>query len=124
MKKEIESYINIQNALLETKELTRVSEIQLPPIGQPLKNVNISAAPGSDPILLPDSEYPEWIWNARGPCRAALRSTLNSDIDITAEENFKESSGERDVARLKKYLRMENRKSIRKNNSMLKGASQ
>ena len=103
---------------VEPKEEARVIEIQLPPIGQPLKNVNVSPAQGSDPVLLPDSEYPEWIWKARGPCRAALRY-FNSD-SFNKESNEIEG----DVTQLKKYLRMENRKSIRKNNSLLKGANQ
>lgn len=104
---------------IETKEDRPVVEIELPPIGQPLTNIKISPSPSTDPILLSDSEYPEWIWSARGPCRAALRST---DIEDPAAANYDNDDG--NVAKLKKYLRLENRKSIRKKNSLLKGSSQ
>jgi len=103
---------------VEAKVEVGVVEVQLPPIGQTLKNVTVSPAPASDPPLLPDSAYPEWIWKARGPCRATLRS---SDLDFNNEVDVIEGEG---LAGLKKYLRTENRRAIRKNNSLLKGASQ
>ena len=100
----------------EAKEVAKVVEIQLPSIGKSLNNINVSPVPGTDPILLTDSSYPEWIWKARGPCRAALKSLelTNDDVDGEIELSLSE---------LKKYLRSENRKSIRNNNSVLKGGT-
>lgn len=103
---------------LESKEEAKVVEIQLPPIGEALKNITVSPTAGSDPVLLPDSSYPEWMWKARGPCRAVLRS----DFSVAAVDSG--IIGDGGMSELKKYLRTENRKSIRKNNSLLKGASQ
>lgn len=100
--------------ILEVSQtIAPVVEIKLPEIGQPLRNVNIFVSQ-SDPILQPDSEYPEWIWAARGPCRALLpsKNTL-----------FPAPTDTDDTEALKKFLRHENRKVIRKNNFTLKGAS-
>ena len=92
-------------------------EINLPSVGESLRNLNISMGQ-ADPILLIDSEYPDWIWSARGPCRAAIKSSAASFATkptLLAHEK---------IAKLKKHLRSENRKSIRRNNSVLKSASQ
>ena len=101
------------------KEDISVVEIKLPGIGEALKNVNFSAGQ-SDPILLPDTSYPNWIFKARGPCRAAIRSQPFESIKVDSN-----SEGEIEkLAQLKKFLRSENRKLIRKNNQMLELANQ
>ena len=101
------------------KEDISVVEIKLPGIGETLTNVNFSASQ-PDPILLPDASYPNWIFKARGPCRAAIRSQPFDSIQVDSN-----SEGEIEkLAHLKKFLRSENRKSIRKNNQMLKLANQ
>lgn len=97
-----------------------VVEIKLPAVGEALKNVNVSAGQ-PDPVLLPDSSYPDWVFKARGPCRAALRSQPISNRNDNSQE---EESEIEKLAQLKKYLRAENRKLIRKNNQILKSASQ
>lgn len=94
-------------------------------------NVNISTGQ-SDPKLQPESEYPIWIWSARGPCRASIkaatstlstktRNTMTQQIPISELEIG--SDKELELAKLKKILRTENRKGITKNNSMLKGTN-
>lgn len=93
-------------------------ETKLPAIGEALKNVNVFVGQ-SDPVLLPDSEYPDWIWKARGPCRAVLRSLPDNDSLVSTDANEIE-----ELAKLKKYFRVENRKAIRRNNDLLKGTSQ
>lgn len=93
-------------------------EIKLPAVGEVLKNVNFSANQ-ADPVLLPDSSYPEWVFKARGPCRAAIRSQ-----PINVNEADTDKSEIEKMAELKKFLRSENRKLIRKNNQVLKTASQ
>lgn len=103
---------------LEVKVDAPLVEIKLPAVGESLRKINISVGK-SDPILQPDSSYPQWIWSARGPCRAAAQKSneIAKSTPIAAEEHEK-------LAELKKYLRSENRKSIRRNNSILKSASQ
>ena len=81
-----------------------------------MKNINVFSNE-SDPVLLPDSQYPEWIWQARGPCRAALRSQeLKEEIDAHDATVITE--------KLSKLVRNQNRERIRQNNQSLKGASQ
>lgn len=101
------------------KEDFSVVEIKLPEIGESLMNVNFSTGQ-PDPILLPDTSYPNWIFKARGPCRAAIRSQPFESIQVDSNS---ESEIEK-LAQLKRFLRSENRKLIRKNNQMLKSASQ
>ena len=60
---------------------------------------------------MPDSEYPEWIWEARGPCRAVLRRVRALKREAANE-------------RMSKMIRNHNRERIRHNNQALKGASQ
>lgn len=96
-----------------------VVEVKLPAVGSPMKNLNIFVG-GTDPTVLPDSEYPEWIWSARGPCRAVLRnqpSFTERTSETIADENEK-------IAKIKKLIISENRNAIRRNNRMLKGSSQ
>lgn len=102
--------------VLEANVNVPVVEIKLPQVGESLKNVNVFVG-RPDPTLQPDSEYPNWMWSARGPCRASLR-TLPFKEERTSAEEHEESS------KLKKMLRAENRKAIRRNNSILKAANQ
>ena len=105
---------------LDVKEESPVVEIKLPAIGESLKNVNFSAGQ-ADPVLLPDSSYPDWVFKARGPCRAAIRS---QPIESFQSESTPVEDEVEKLAQLKKYLRSENRKMIRKNNQVLKSAGQ
>lgn len=93
-------------------------EIKLPAVGEALKNVNVSAGQ-ADPVLLPDTSYPDWVFKARGPCRAAIRSQPIDQTETEADKSEIEK-----MAELKRFLRSENRKLIRKNNQVLKTASQ
>ena len=90
-------------------------------------NVNISTGQ-SDPKLQPESEYPAWIWSARGPCRAALKSETimaQDQIPIISESKSEiiGSEKELELAKLKRMLRTENRKRITEKNSMLLGTN-
>lgn len=92
-------------------------------------NVNISTGQ-SDPKLRPESEYPAWIWSARGPCRAALKSASTTfrmaqeQIPIIPEsESEIGPEKELELAKLKRMLRTENRKRITEKNSMLVGTN-
>lgn len=99
-------------------------EIHLPSVGEALKNVNISIGQ-PDPILQSDADYPEWIWSARGPCRAAIRSSsIDKILTMPTEQSDSSPASYEELSKLKKYLRSENRKAIRRNNSVLKSASQ
>jgi hypothetical protein len=93
---------------LEKAPVEPAVEIKLPDVGGPLKNINVFANE-SDPVLLIDSQYPEWIWQARGPCRAVQRSKTG------------DSEPSETVA---KSIRNHNREHIRQNNQALKGAGQ
>lgn len=96
--------------ILEKAAQEPVIEVKLPEIGAPLKNINVFSNE-SDPVLLPDSQYPEWIWQARGPCRAAER----------AKGIFEETEAVSQT--LAKIIRNQNRERIRQRNETLKGSN-
>ncbi len=86
-----------------------VVRVEAGPIGQALANVNVYRV-GSDPIVLKPEAYPEWIWTAVGPCRAALRLTTSDDRLDPEPASIS----------LEKAFRNQNRRAIRANNNRSK----
>mgnify|MGYP002142007555 CR=1 FL=1 len=78
-------------------------------MGQPLPNVNVFLG-RQDPIRLPDSEYPEWMWEAVGPCRAALKA--QSVASLPKQPTLPSQA---------QQWRLDNRRKIRMSNNALKG---
>jgi hypothetical protein len=84
-----------------------------------LRNVNVFVNK-PDPNLMTDSEYPDWIWSARGPCRAEAKNKL-SNLNETPDMN---DSPDAEMTQLKRFLRSSNRQAIRKENALNKGTNQ
>ena len=93
-----------------------ISEITLPSVGEALRNVNVFVNK-PDPNLMADSEYPDWIWSARGPCRAEAKNKLSNLPDMN-------DSPDAEMTQLKRFLRSSNRQAIRKENALNKGTNQ
>jgi large subunit ribosomal protein L54 len=60
---------------------------------------------GTDPKILPDSEYPDWLWHLLDK-RPALSELRRKDIGTLAYED------------LKRYVKLDNRARIKENNSL------
>lgn len=60
---------------------------------------------GTDPKVLPDSEYPDWLWHLLDK-RPALSELRRKDIDTLPYED------------LKRYVKLDNRARIKENNSL------
>ncbi|XP_004302085.1 PREDICTED: 54S ribosomal protein L37, mitochondrial-like [Fragaria vesca subsp. vesca] len=60
---------------------------------------------GTDPKILPDSEYPEWLWHLVDK-RPALSELRRKDIETLPYED------------LKRFVKLDNRARIKENNSL------
>jgi len=60
---------------------------------------------GADPKILPDSEYPDWLWHLLDK-RPALSELRRKEIDTLPYED------------LKRYVKLDNRVRIKENNSL------
>ncbi|WJX66925.1 hypothetical protein P8452_51430 [Trifolium repens] len=60
---------------------------------------------GTDPKILPDSEYPDWLWHLLDK-RPALSELRRKDIGTLPYED------------LKRYVKLDNRARIKENNSL------
>nr|AFK34152.1 unknown [Lotus japonicus] len=60
---------------------------------------------GSDPKILPDSEYPDWLWHLLDK-RPALSELRRKNIETLSYEY------------LKRYVKLDNRARIKENNSL------
>ncbi|CAA2979405.1 Probable sodium-coupled neutral amino acid transporter 6 [Olea europaea subsp. europaea] len=60
---------------------------------------------GTDPIVLPDSEYPDWLWHLLDK-RLALSELRRKDVETLPYED------------LKRFVKLDNRARIKENNSL------